>query len=157
MIMKRLVALFVLPVILFSCEKEEGSYTQIKSNENLIYLAIKAYRSDNGLGEPFVHQFIMVREAQIYSYKMANDAEDVGTQGLTEHWNTIHEKIGGYNDQALVLKTTTDDEDGILAELLQIPNAESILLEDLTQCGVGVESDTDGNNYVTILLMKVDS
>ena len=157
MIMKRLVTLFVLPFILFSCEKDEGSYTQIKSNEHLIYLAIKAYRTDNGLDGPFVHQFIMVREAQIYSYKMANDAEELGTQGLTEHWNTIHEKIGGYNDQALVLKTTTDDEDEILTQLLQIPNADSILLEDLTQCGVGVESDTDGNNYVTIMLMKVDS
>jgi hypothetical protein len=157
MIMKRLVVLFLVPFIFFSCEKEEGSYTQIKSNENLIYLAIKAYRSDHGLGEPFVHQFIMVREAQIYSYKMANDAEELGTQGLTEHWNTIHEKIGGYNDQALVLKTTADDEDEIFSQLLQLPNAESILLEDLTQCGVGVESDTEGNNYVTILLMKVDS
>lgn len=157
MIIRCLIPLFVVSFILFSCEKEEGSYTQVKSNENLIYLAIKAYRSDNGLGEPFVHQFIMVREAQIYSYKMANDAEEVGTQGLTEHWNTIHEKIGGYNDQALVLKTTTDDEDEILTQLLQLPDAESILLEDLTQCGVGVESDTEGNNYITILLMKVDS
>ena len=157
MIMKRLVTLFVLPFILFSCEKDEGSYTQIKSNELLIFLAIKAYRTDNGLDGPFVHQFIMVREAQIYSYQMANDAEEIGTQGLTEHWNTIHEKIGGYNDQALVLKTTTDDEDEILTQLLQIPDADSILLEDLTQCGVGVESDTDGNNYVTIMLMKVDS
>ena len=157
MIMKRLVALFVLPFILFSCEKEESSYTQIKSNERLIFLAIKAYRTDNGLGDPFVHQFIMVRESQIYSYKMANDVEEIGIQGLTEHWNTIHEKIGGYNDHALVLKTDTDDEEEILTELLQLPNAESILLEDLTQCGVGVESDTEGNNYVTILLMKVDS
>ena len=157
MIMKRLVTLFVLPFILFSCKKEESSYTQIKSNENLIYLAIKAYRTDNGLDGPFVHQFIIVREAQIYSYKMANDVEEIGTQGLTEHWNTIHEKIGGYNDHAMVLKTDTDDEEVILNELLQLPNAESILLEDLTQCGVGVESDTEGNNYVTILLMKVDS
>ena len=157
MIMKRLVALFVLPLILFSCKKEESSYTQIKSNELLIFHAIKAYRTDNGLDGPFVHQFIMVREAQIYSYKMANDVEETGTQGLTEHWSTIHEKIGGYNDQALVLKTDTDDEDVILTELLQLPNAEAILLEDLTQCGVGVESDTEGNNYVTIMLMKVDS
>ena len=31
------------------------------------------------------------------------------------------------------------------------------MLEDLTQCGVGVESDTEGNNYITILLAKADS
>jgi len=155
--MKRLLPILVLPFLLFSCKKEDSSYTQIKTNENLIFLAIKAYRTDNGLDGPFVHQFVMVREAQIYSYKLANDAEEFGTQGLTEHWNEIHEKIGGYNDQALILKTDTDDEDIILSQLLQIPNADLILLEDLTQCGVGVESDSEGYNYVTIMLMKVDS
>lgn len=154
--MKHLFTLLVLLLMLFSCEKKESSYTQIKTNEHLIYMAIKGYRSDKGLDGPFVHQFVMVREAQIYSYKIANDAEDLGTQGLTEHWNEIHEKIGGYNDQALVLQTDTDDEDMILNQLLQIPIADSILLEDLTQCGVGVESDSDGYNYVTILLMKAD-
>lgn len=154
---RHLLGLFILPLLLSSCEKEPTSYTQIKSNENLIYLAIKAYRSDNGEDGPFVHQFIMVREAQVYSYKMANDVEELGTQGLIEHWNTIHEKIGGYNDQALVLRTTSNNEDTILTELLQQPDAASKLLEDLTQCGVGVESDGDGNNYVTIMLMKVDS
>ena len=157
MMKKHLLALIILPVILFSCDDDDGSYTQIKSNENLIYLSIKAYRTDNGLDGAFVHQFIMVREAQTYSFKMANKDEDLGTQGLTSHWNTIHEKIGGYNDQALVLKTESSDEDEILTQLLQIPGADSILLEDVTQCGVGVESDADGFNFITIMLMKVDS
>jgi len=155
--MKCLIAAFILSIILVSCDDDNSSYTQIKSNENLIFLAIKAYRTDNGLDGPFVHQFVMVREAQVYSYKMANGVEDLGTQGLTEHWNTIHEKIGGYNDNALVLKTDSDHEDVILTQLLQQANADSVLLEDLTQCGVGVESDTAGYNYVTIMLMKADS
>ena len=155
--MKRLLPILILPFLLFSCKKEDSSYTQIKTNEYLIFRAIKAYRTDNGLDGPFVHQVVMVREAQIYSYKMANDAEEFGTQGLTGHWNEIHEKIGGYNDQAIVLYTDTDDEDIILTQLLQIDNAELILLGDVTQCGVGVESDSDGYNYVTIMLMKVDS
>jgi len=81
--MMHLFTLLVLFFTLFSCEKEESSYTQIKTSEHLIYMAIKNYRTDNGLDGPFVHQFVMVREAQIYSYKMANDAEDLGTQGLT--------------------------------------------------------------------------
>ncbi len=155
--MKRLLTVISISLILGSCDDNNSSYTQIKSNENLIFLTIKAYRTDNGLDGPFAHQFIMVREAQVYSYKMANDAEDLGAQGLTEHWNTIHEKIGGYNEQALVLKTLSYDEEEILTQLLQIPNADSTLLEDVTQCGVGIESDTAGNNYVTIMLMKVDS
>lgn len=155
--MKCLIAVFIFSLVLVSCDDDSSSYTQIKSNENLIFLAIKAYRTDHGKDGPFVHQFVMVREAQIYSYKMANGAADLGTQGLTEHWNTIHEKIGGYNDNALVLKTDSDHEDVILNQLLQQANADSVLLEDLTQCGVGVESDTAGYNYVTIMLMKADS
>lgn len=155
--MKRWFAIFAVSVILVSCEKDNGPIVQIKGIENLIYLSIKAYRADNGLDGPFVHQFVMIGEAQVYSYKMANGVEPVGTQGLTEHWNTIHKKIGGYNDQALVLSTNTSDEDEILSRLLQLPDAESILLEDLTQCAVGVESDTAGLNYITIMMMKVDS
>jgi len=119
-------------------------------------LAIKAHRENNGLTGPFVLQFIMVEEAQVYSFKMASGIESLGTQGLGEHWNNIHQKIGGYNDQALVLKTTSGNEDDILSELLLIPEADSVLLEDLTQCGVGIEKDTEGNNYVTVLMMKVD-
>lgn len=136
--MKHLLPILILPFLLFSCKKDDSSYTQIKTNENLIFLAIKAYRTDK-------------------FDKMANDAEEFGTRGLTEHWNEIHEKIGGYNDQAIVLYTDTDDEDIILTQLLQIDNADLILLGDVTQCGVGVESDSDGYNYVTIMLMKVDS
>ena len=83
--MKHLLTVIIMSLILGSCDDDNSSYTQIKSNENLIFLAIKAYRTDNGLDGPFVHQFVMVREAQIYSYKMANDVEDLGTQGLTEH------------------------------------------------------------------------
>jgi hypothetical protein len=147
----------VIPLLLYSCEKDEESFTRIKGIESLIYQAIKMYREENGYPGPFVHQFIMVKEAQIYSYKMANDVEPLGTQGLEEHWNAIHEKIGGTNDQALVMRTTSGDENTILSELLQLPDAEEILLADVTQCGVGVESDKAGNNYITIMLMKVES
>jgi len=152
-----LCALLMVPLLFSSCEKDEEGFTQIKGIENLIYQSIKLYREDNGLTGPFVHQFIMVKEAQIYSYKMANDVEPLGTQGLTEHWNTIHDKIGGTNDQALVLRTASGDDEIILGELLQLPGAEEILLSDVTQCGVGVEADTAGNNFITVMLMIVES
>lgn len=155
--MKRTFTVIIIAFTLGYCNDDNGTYTQVKSNERLIYLAIQAYRVDNGLDGPFVHQVIMVREAQIYSFKMANDVEELGTQGLTEHWNTIHEKIGGYNDQALVMKTNSDHEDAILSQMLLLPGADSILLEDLTQCAVGLEADAAGINFITVMLMKVDS
>jgi hypothetical protein len=147
----------IISLLLVSCNKDDGPYVSVKGIENLIYLSIKAYRADNGLTGPFVHQFLAVGEAQVYSYKMAHGVEEVGTQGLDEHWDALNEKYSFYNEHALVLKTDALDEDVILTQLLELPNADSILLEDVTQCGVGVEADTEGFNYVTVLLMKADS
>jgi hypothetical protein len=155
----KLKLLFAITFLLLvsACDDDNGSFTQVKDTEFYIYQNIKDFRESEGLTGPFVHQFLMVREAQLYSYKMANDFEEVGTQGLQEHWNTLDEKYGFYNKAALVLKSASGDEDQIFSELLQIEGADSIMLGDLTQCGVGVETDTDGMYYVTVLLAKADS
>ena len=55
------------------------------------------------------------------------------------------------------MKTDSNDPDQIIEGLLQNVQADSIIRSDVTQCGVGVESDPDGNNYITILLAKADS
>jgi hypothetical protein len=154
--LKSLAVIAMVSLMLCSCKDDNGGYTQVKGIEDLLYHSIKAYREDNGLSGPFVHQYLMVKEAQLYSYKMACGMEPYGTQGLADHWSIIHGKIGGYNDQALVLATASSDEDEILSQLLQQPGADSIFLGDLTQCGVGIEPDTSGTNFVTVLLMKVD-
>jgi hypothetical protein len=153
----RLLLLLTIPLFLFSCKKDDGPYVQVKNIENLIYQSIKAFRNDNGEDGPFVHQYLAVGEAQIYSYKMANDVVGVNTDGLNVHWDALNEKYSFYNQHALVLKTLFANEDDILAELLLLTDGESTLLEDVTQCGVGVESDTEGNYYITVLLMKADS
>lgn len=153
---KRLLFLITLPVMLFSCNDDNGGYTQVKTIEHLIYLNVEEYREDNSLSGPFVEQYLIVKEAQLYSYKMANGIEEVGTQGLNEHYSTLNEKIGIYNFHALALQTDTNDEDQIFTELLQIPGADSTLLADVTQCGVGVEADGNGLIYVTVILAKAD-
>lgn len=155
--LKSWLTLIILPILLISCNDNDGGYTQVKAIEGLIFLSVKEYREAEGVSGPFVHQYLMVKEAQLYSYKMANGMEEVGTQGLDEHWNTLDEKYDFYNHGGLVLKTGTYDEDQILTELLQIPGADSILLSNVSQCGVGVEIDTAGFNYITILLAKADS
>jgi hypothetical protein len=88
---------------------------------------------------------------------MANGVVEVNTDGLDEHWDALNEKYTFYNENALVLKTTSGNVGVILDELLLLPEGEASLLEDVTQCGVGVESDTEGNYYITILLAKADS
>jgi hypothetical protein len=153
----RLIFMMMIPLFLFSCKKDTGPYIQIKNIENLIYQEIRNFRVAEGEDGPFVHQYLVVGEAQIYSYKMANGVVEVNTDGLDVHWDALLEKYSFYNLNALVLKTTSSDEEVILDELLQLPDGEATLLEDLTQCGVGVESDTEGNIYITILLAKADS
>ena len=153
---KWIIHMIALLLILSSCSDDGGGFTEVKQIEHLIYVNVKAYRLDKGLSGPFVEQYIVVKEAQLYSYKMANGMEEVGLQGLDEHYTTLNEKLGLYNFHSLVLKTDTYDEDQILNELLLIPGADSTLLEDLTQCGVGVESDTDGFIYVTVMMAKAD-
>jgi len=153
----RILILALLPFLLFSCNDDEGGYVQVKNSEQLLYLSIKEYRESNGQSGAFVHQYLMVEEAQLYSYKMANGFEEVGTQGLQEHWDELDEKYSFYNYMGLVLKTEASGENQMLEALLQIPGADSTLLEDVTQCGVGIESDTTGINYITILLAKADS
>ena len=153
----RLILILMLPLFFFSCKKDTGPYIQIKNIENLIYEAIRDFRVDEGEDGPFVHQYFVVGEAQVYSYKMANGVVEVNTDGLDVHWDALLDKYSFYNLNELVLKTTSYNEDEILNELLLLPDGEAILLEDLTQCGVGVESDTDGNLYITIMLAKADS
>jgi len=159
MVMKKLslILILLIPLSLFSCKKDTGPYIQVKNIENLIYEAIRDFRVDEGEDGPFVHQYFVVSEAQIYSYKMANGVVEVDTEGLDVHWDALLEKYGFYNLNALVLKTTSDNEDEILEELKLLPDGEATLLEDVTQCGVGVEWDTEGNYYITILLAKADS
>ncbi len=157
MIFKRLLLIFILSTLLFSCKDKDTSFVQIKDSELRIYHSIRDYREANNQTGPFVHQYLMVEEAQLYSYKMVEGLVPISTQGLDEHWDRLDEKYTFYNKSGLVIKTDSDDLALIFSEILQIPGADSILLSDVSQCGVGVESDLAGTNYITILLAKADS
>ncbi|RLD66038.1 MAG: hypothetical protein DRI98_14030, partial [Bacteroidetes bacterium] len=82
----RLILILILPLFFFSCKKDTGPYIQIKNIENLIYQEIRDFRVAEGEDGPFVHQYFVVGEAQIYSYKMANGVVEVNTDGLDVHW-----------------------------------------------------------------------
>lgn len=154
---KHLLFLSVLTLLLSSCKDDNSSFVQVKSIETEIYNAILSYRQESDLTGPFVHQYLMVEEAQIYSHKMAGGSVSLGTAGLDEHWERLDEKYTFYNQAGLVMKTDSWDADQILNGFLESPQVDSVMLSDLTQCGVGVEADSEGNNFITILLAKADS
>ena len=155
--LKLLLLIPTLSIVVFSCNDKNSSYVQVKSIETEIYNSIKEYRETHDQTGPFVHQYLMVEEAQLWSYKMATGLVPLGTQGLDEHWARLDEKYTFYNRSGLVMKSGSQNGEQILTELLLITGADSILRSDVTQCGVGVETDPEGINYITILLAKADS
>ena len=155
--LKKLLLISALSILLFSCKDDDSNFVQVKGIETEIYNSIKSYRDSKDLTGPFVHQYLMVEEAQLYSNKMSTGLVPIGPQGLDEHWERLDELYTFYNRSGLVMKTDSNDPNQITDGLIQNTQADSILLSDVTQCGVGVESDPDGNNYITILLAKADS
>lgn len=152
-ILTAIVAFFILSST--SCEDPEP-FVQVKEIETRIFNEIKAHRDANQVGGPFVHQFVMVQEAQLYSASMAFGTQDVSTSGIESHWTTIHDKIGGTNDLTLVQSTfSTSTAAEIVNTWITNPETDSLLLLDYSQCGAGVEIN-NGIAYVTVLMMLVE-
>ena len=146
-------------LIAVSCADNEP-FVNIKSIETQIFNEIKSHRIENGVSkdDPFVHQFIMVKEAQLFSAKLAYAESGLDTTGIGIHWDVIHDKIaGGYNDLTLLQSTTSTSAEEIVAYWASDSTTNAMMLKDYSQCGVGVEYGNGNVAYVTVLLMKVDS
>jgi hypothetical protein len=152
-ILSALVGFFVLSST--SCEKEP--YTVTKPIESAIFNQIKAHRTNNGLGPPFVQQFEMVMEAQLYSAKMAFGAQAVDTTGIRTHWDTFHDKFaGGTNELCLVQSIISSASAADIVKVwTDVPETDSLLLLDYTQCAAGVEIN-NGIAYVTLMMLHFD-
>jgi hypothetical protein len=138
-----------------SCEDPEPFF-QVKEIESAIYNEIKAHRESNGIAGPFVQQFVIVVEAQLYSATMAFGSQDVSTSGIDSHWTIIHDKIGGTNDLALVQSTISSTSAADMVKAwTEVPEIDSVLLLDYSQCGTGVEIN-NGIAYITLMMMLVE-
>jgi uncharacterized protein YkwD len=140
-----------------SCGNDE-SFVNVKVIESQIYNEIKTYREANGKTGTFVHQYIMVKEAQLFSAKMAYGVNDVDTTGISVHWDMIDDKLwGGYNQSTLLWSTTDPIPAIIVQSWAEDSSTNPILLGDYTQCGVGVEYGNNQVAYITVMMMKIDS
>jgi len=140
---------------------DDPTFTQMKGIENQLYMLIRDYRTEQTLNTVTVNLDTMEPEAQTYSFKMATGIVEVGTEGLASHWLTIHDHWGGTNDVSVVMVYPFDGMNPITASmLLTAMKSDSAinaaLLSDVSLCGVGIESDTTGNAYVTYLAMLVE-
>jgi hypothetical protein len=160
--MKRSI-LTLTPVLAFfllnalSCGDKEP-FVNIKAIETQIYNEIKSHRIASGIPaeDPFVHQFIMVKEAQLNSAQLAYSSSGLDTTGISLHWDIIHAKIGGYNDLTLIQSTNSTSAAEIVSNWTSDSTTNAMILKDYSQCGVGVEYGNDQIAYITVLMMKVD-
>jgi hypothetical protein len=149
-------AILCVMLTLTACGDSEP-FVNIKVIESRIYGEIKTFREANQSTGPFVQNYPMSREAQLFSAKMASGLNSVDTTGIYVHWDIIHDKFGGYNDMTLLQSTTDATAAAIVENWTEDPDDAQRLLGDYTQCAVGVEYDTNQVAYVTVLLMKIDS
>jgi len=140
-----------------ACDDSEP-FVNTKVIETQIYQEIDKFRVANGIpdADPFVFQFIMGQEAQLFSAKMSF-ANAIDTTGLADHWFTIHDKIAnGINDATLLQSTLDATAPEIVANWTADSSSRAILLGDYSQCGVGVEYASNQVAYVTVMLMLVE-
>ncbi len=159
--MKRIIVILsaLLTFLIFSstsCEKEP--FTTIKLIESQVHNEIKAHRVSQGIGGNFVHQPIMVIEAQRFSAQMAFAGKTVDTTGISVYWDAIHDKTAnGSNDHSLVQSIISSSSAAdIVKAWTDDPASDSLLLLDYTQCGVGVET-SNGTAYVTLMMMLIEN
>jgi hypothetical protein len=154
LILSSVIAYFLFSAV--SCEDPEPFVT-IKPVESQVYQHIKIFREANGKTGAFVELYPMAGEAQIFSLtKRYAGATTLDTAGISEHWDIIHEKYGGYNDLTLLQITTDNSAADIAANWTEDTAFNELLLGDFSQCGVGIEFDDNQVYYVTLMLMKID-
>lgn len=155
-----LTALISYSIIFSTSCKEKEPTVNIKGIETQIYNNIYSYREANGVTGAFVHQPVMVKEAQLFSTELiSSSSAELDTAGIGFHWDIIHAKLGGYND-ALLLQITSDTEAAdIFANWTDDADNIDLLLGEYTQCGVGVEYGGDNGEiaYVTVMMMFIPS
>lgn len=151
-------ATIVLFLFTFKACGDDKPFVNIKVIESQIYGEIKTFREANQLTGPFVQNYPMTREAQLFSAKMASGLNDVDTTGISVHWDIIKDKYwAGYNHVTMVQSTTDATAAAIVENWTEDPDDAQRLLGDYTQCAVGVEYDSDQVAYITVLMMKIDS
>ncbi|MCF8225254.1 MAG: hypothetical protein K9J30_05205 [Bacteroidales bacterium] len=151
------ILIITLALVGVSCGETED-IIEVKNIESQVFNEIDKFRVDNGIpdSDPFVHQLVMIKEAQLFSAKMAVTTLGLDTTGIAVHWDMIHSKIGGTNDATLLQSTTATTAQEIVSNWTSETVSREILLGDYSQCGVGIEYSGDNIAYVTVLMMLVE-
>jgi|GEM_PF-1735895 len=139
-----------------SCEKDDD-FTHVSAYEQQLHNLVNAYRKSQGLNE-LVLQFVMVKEAQQHSAewasgKLGNDP----TQGLTDRFQTIIDKIGGTNTNAILSCFGDVPADTIVNYWIHDAEMRKVLVGEYTQSGPGIAKDKEGLIYVTHLFLNIPS
>lgn len=139
-----------------SC-KDDEDFTHVSVYEQQIHDLVNEYRASQGLNE-LVLQFVMVKEAQEHSSDWASGTlGNDPTQGLTDRFLTIIDKIGGTNTDAILSVFGNVPADTIVNYWIHDPALKEVLEGEFTQSGPGIAQDDDGLIYVTHLFLNIPS
>ena len=153
-----LIATTLLLVIITSCKDDDPDFTSISAFEQKLHDLVNAYRADNGVEPPLVLQYVMVKEAQLHSAEMATaEAGADLSEGLTERFLVVIDKIGGTNTNAILSVFGSVPADTIVNFWINDPDFSEILKGDWTQSGPGVAYDETGRIYVTHMFLNIPS
>lgn len=139
-----------------SC-KDDEDFTHVSVYEKQIHDLVNEYRVSQGLNE-LVLQFVMVKEAQEHSSDWASgNLGNDPTQGLTDRFLTIIDKIGGTNTDAILSVFGNVPADTIVNYWIHDPALREVLEGEFTQSGPGIAKDDEGLIYVTHLFLNIPS
>ena len=155
----RILALMMIVTVFLavpSCNEDE-EFTHVSAFEKKLHDLVNEYRTSQGLNE-LVLQFVMVKEAQAHSTEWAagNLGEDP-TQGLTDRFLTIKDKIGGTNTNAILSVFGDVPADTIVNYWINDADMRTVLKGEYTQSGPGVARDNEGLVYVTHMFLNIPS
>jgi len=146
--------IFIFAALLFvtdGCKKDE-SFAHITAFERDIQSAMNNYRASI-LKAPFVTQYLLIDNAQIYSAKMANETVPFGIEGVMEDLENQKVLLAADSAAAWVAYCEYEDPDSVMSAVLNNPDSKRKLEGYFNQSAVGTAKDINGNYYITCLML----
>lgn len=148
-----IISLIALVFTISGCGEEE-SFHQVSQVEREVYLKINEFRTTNEL-ESLVEQFLLFKEARMVSKKIAADDYEINDPEAEQDLNELADNLGGTSHALLAFSINEKNANTIINYLKNSPEFSELLLDEYSQCGVGIATDPENNHYVAIMLVEI--
>lgn len=137
-----------------SCKDDDEGFHQISQIEREIYLKINDYRSSEELNS-LVEQFLLFKEGRIISEKLASGEYILGDPDALKVIDDLTQNLGGTTNSLITLTSDINNADSIVNKLIGDPSASAVLVDEYTQCGIGLSTGSDQLHYIAVILINI--